>query len=305
MGFVKRIFLFLAINFLVVLTISSVIKIFNVQPYLTQHGIDPQALLIFCAIWGMGGAFISLSLSKVMAKWMMGVKIIDSHTQDPQLRALLSTVERLSQKAQLPEVPQVGIYESNELNAFATGPTKRRSLVAVSRGLLNQMSPSDLEGVIAHELSHIANGDMVTMTLIQGVVNAFVMFLARILAFAVSGLGRGNQRRSNGTGSYATYMILVYVFEILFMVLGSMVVFWFSRQREFRADRGGAEVAGKQKMISALETLRTYSMRTDPKTLQPAFQAMKISTPSKPGLALLFASHPSIEMRIEKLKELR
>jgi heat shock protein HtpX len=303
MGIFKRIFLFLAINLVVILTISAVLKIFNIQPYLTERGLNPQALLVFCLIWGMGGALISLSLSRVMAKWFMGVKIIDPHTTDPELRKLLSTVAALSEKAELPSVPEVGIYESPEVNAFATGPTKRRSLVAVSRGLLSKMNQNELEGVLAHELSHISNGDMVTMTLIQGVVNAFVMFLARALAFVLSGLGRGNQQRENG-GSYGTYMILVFVFEILFMVLGSLLVFWFSRQREFRADKGGAAVAGKSKMIAALESLATLTKRyVDPKAAQPAFQTMKISTPSKHGLALLFASHPPIEVRIQRLKE--
>lgn len=307
MGFVKRIFLFLAINFLVIMTLSALLKIFNVQPYLTQYGLDARQLLIFCLIWGMGGAFISLSLSRIMAKWMMGVKVIDLNTtEDPQLRRLLSTIEVLSRKAGLPDVPQVGIYESPEVNAFATGPTKRRSLVAVSRGLLNQMNQNELEGVLAHEISHISNGDMVTMTLIQGVVNAFVMFLARALAFVLSGLGRGNQRRESGMGSYATYMILVFVFEVIFMVLGSMVVFWFSRRREFKADRGGAELAGKHNMIAALQSLSNLTTRHDIKAEQPAFQTMKISTRSRShGLALLFASHPPLETRIERLQELR
>lgn len=302
MGFAKRIFLFLAINFLVMFSVSILLKIFHVEPYLTQYGLNTRSLLIFCLIWGMGGAFISLSLSRVMAKWMMGVQLIDPRTQDPQLHRLLTTIERLVQKAGLPEMPQVGIYESSEVNAFATGPSKRRSLVAVSRGLLNQMNQVELEGVLGHELTHIANGDMVTMTLIQGVVNAFVMFLARVLAFVLSGLGRG-QRRENFSGG--TYMIFVFLFEIVFMVLGSMIVFWFSRQREFRADQGGAEIAGKEKMIAALESLGALTRRVDPRTQQPAFQTLKISTPTKSGLALLFSSHPPIEMRIQRLKQVR
>lgn len=299
MQFVKRIFLFLAINFLVVLTISAILSFFNVQPFLTEYGLDLRSLLIFCFIWGMGGALISLSLSRIMAKWMMGVKIIDPNSTDPVHHRLYTTVAQLARRAGLPTTPEVGIYESPEVNAFATGPTQRRSLVAVSRGLLNQMNQSDVEGVLAHEISHVSNGDMVTMTLVQGVVNAFVMFLARVLAFVLSGMGRGNQRRDSGLG---TYMIFVFVFEIIFMILGSMVVFWFSRMREFRADKGGAQLAGKEKMISALESLRSYSMRRDPRAEQPSFQAMKISTPPHSKLALLFSSHPPIEKRIERLK---
>lgn len=302
MGFVKRIFLFLAVNFLVMLSVSALLKVFHVQPYLTQYGLDIRSLLIFCLVWGMGGAFISLSLSRVMAKWMLGVRVIDPHTQDPQLHRLCTTVERLVQKAGLPEMPEIGIYESNEVNAFATGPSKRRSLVAVSSGLLNQMNQVELEGVLGHELTHIANGDMVTMTLIQGVVNAFVMFLARVLAFILSGLGRGQRRESFGGG---TYMIFVFLFEIVFMILGSLVIFWFSRQREYRADQGGAEIAGKEKMIAALQSLGALTRRVDPRAAQPAFRTLKISTPTSSGLALLFSSHPPIEMRIERLKQMR
>src|SRR5579871_5702010 len=189
MAMLKRIFLFLALNFLVILMITFVLDLLNVRPFLSSHGLDMQSLLIFCLIWGMGGAFISLSLSRIMAKWMMGVQIVDPNTHDPELRHLLETVHKLARRSGLP-LPQVGIYRSNEVNAFATGPTKKRSLVAVSTGLLQRMKDNEIEGVLGHEISHIANGDMVTMTLLQGVVNAFVMFLARILAYAVSGFGR-------------------------------------------------------------------------------------------------------------------
>ncbi len=303
MAFAKRIFLFLAINFLVVLAISAILSIFNVRPYLTQVGLDYESLLIFCFVWGMGGALISLALSRVMAKTLMGVKLIDPETKDPVLRHLLNTVYALSRKAHLPDMPQVGIYESPEVNAFATGPTQRRSLVAVSRGLMNKMNQGEIEGILGHEITHVANGDMVTMTLVQGVVNAFVMFLARVLAYIVSGLAK-DRRQSSGS-SYAIYMTMVFVFEILFMLLGSVLIAWYSRFREFRADRGGAELAGKEKMISALKSLLHTQTQRDQKAEQPAFQAFKISTPKKGGILSLLASHPPLEVRIKKLQEER
>lgn len=296
----KRVFLFVLVNILVLTTISIVLSIFNVQPYISQWGINYTDLLIFCFVWGMGGALISLGLSKVMAKWMMGVKIIDPNTADPNLRKLLDTVGRLAQKAQLPEIPEVGIFSSFEVNAFATGPTKRHSLVAVSTGLLERMDSDQVEGVLAHELTHIANGDMVTMTLLQGVVNAFVMFLSRVLALILSGFGRGD-RRGGSIGSFYLFTIL---FQIVFMVLGSLVVMWFSRTREYRADRGGAQLAGKEKMISALEGLQRYvqMQKGGHAPNQEAMQTFKISTPSKGGWKTLFASHPPLEERIAALK---
>lgn len=294
---VKRIFLFLSLNFLVVLMISIVLNLLNIRPYLQSYGIDYRSLLIFCFVWGMGGAFISLCLSRVMAKWMMGVKVIDPHTQDPEERRLLEMVQHLAQKAELPAMPEVGIYRSNEVNAFATGPTRSRALVAVSTGLLSRMQDTEIEGVIGHEISHVANGDMVTMTLLQGVVNAFVMFLARVLAFVLSGLGKERNQR----GSPMSYILFVYLFEMIFMVLGSLVVAAYSRYREFRADAGGARLAGKEKMISSLKTLRVLQEIKDPRE-NPAMAAFKISLPDKKGLIRLFASHPPLEERIARLE---
>jgi len=302
MAIAKRIFLFLAVNFLVVMTISVVLSIFNIRPYLHAYGLDYPSLMIFCLIWGMGGALISLSLSRMMAKWLMGVQIIDPNTRDPQLKSLLDTVYDLARAGHLSTMPEVGIFASNEPNAFATGPTKSKSLVAVSSGLLNKMNQKELEGVIAHEISHITNGDMVTMTLIQGIVNAFVMFMARVLAFALSGLGNKKENSSSG-GSFAGYAILVFVFEVIFMILGSIVVAWFSRFREYRADKGGAELAGKEKMIAALESLKSMQRIRDPHVDKPSFEAMKISTPKKAGWKMLFASHPPLEDRIARLKQ--
>ncbi|MBI2742531.1 MAG: protease HtpX [Chlamydiales bacterium] len=303
MSVVKRIFLFFVINALVVITLSLVLNILNVRPYLTQHGIDYRALMIFCLIWGMGGALISLAMSRIMAKWLMGVKIIDENTNDPQLKSLVALVHRLARQANLPAMPQVGIYEAREVNAFATGPTQRRSLVAVSRGLLDKMSIDEVEGVLAHEISHVANGDMVTMTLLQGIVNAFVMFLARVLAAIFSGMGR-NKEDSRG-GSFGSYMLMVFLFEVVFMVLGSMVIAAYSRFREFRADAGGAGLAGKQKMIAALESLQnTQKLLPDAASEKAAFQAFKISTRGKTGFLALFATHPPLEQRIERLHKL-
>ncbi|NDD58574.1 MAG: protease HtpX [Chlamydiae bacterium] len=301
MAMAKRIFLFLAVNFLVIVTISLVLNLLNVKPFLNAYGLDYNSLMIFCLVWGMGGAFISLSLSRIMAKWMMGVQIIDPTTRDPALKSLVNTVYEMARAAHLKHMPDVGIFSSAEPNAFATGPTKKRSLVAVSTGLLQRMNQKELEGVIAHEISHIENGDMVTMTLIQGVVNAFVMFLARVLAFALSGLGNKKQDSSSG-GSYAGYAILVFVFEILFMILGSIVVAWFSRYREFRADKGGAMLAGRDNMIAALESLQSMQRVRDPRVDKPSFEAMKISTPKKNGWMMIFASHPPLEERISRLR---
>ena len=297
----KRIVLFLALNFLVVLMISFVLTLFNVRPYIQAYGLDYRSLLLFCSIWGMGGALISLSLSRVMAKWMMGVKIIDPNKASGEEKGLLDTVHHLSLKAGLKSFPEVGIYRSNEPNAFATGPSQKRSLVAVSSGLLNRMNPKEMEGVLGHEISHIANGDMVTMTLLQGVVNAFVMFLARVLAYVVSGLGRNNRQGSQGISM--SYILFVYLFEVVFMILGSLVVAAYSRYREYRADRGGARLAGKGAMISSLKALRSMQEIQDPKE-QPAMAAFKISHRGQKGLFRLFASHPPLDERIARLEKL-
>lgn len=295
----KRIFLFLLMNFLVVLMISLVLNVFNIRPYLNQMGLDYSSLLIFCLIWGMGGALISLAMSRVMAKWMMNVKIIDPKTADAEAHQLLSMVHKLAKQAQIP-LPQVGIYRSNEVNAFATGPTQSRSLVAVSTGLLHKMKNSEIEAVLAHEVTHIANGDMVTMTLLQGIVNAFVMFMARLLAYVVSGLGK-NREEGRG-GGHMSYILFVYLFEVIFMILGSIVIATYSRFREFRADAGGARLAGKSSMIAALQTLRVFQEVHD-KAENPALAAFKISHQSKKGWLSLFATHPPLEERIARLEK--
>ena len=296
---IRRILLFLALNSLIVITISAVLGFLNVKPYLTNRGLDVSSLLIFCLIWGTLGAFISLALSRKMAKWLMRIHLISPTTQNSQEQALYQSVARLSRDANLLDVPEVGIFESSQMNAFATGPTKKRSLVAVSTALLNHLDKVELEAVLAHEISHIANGDMVTMTLIQGVVNAFVLFLARVLAYAVSMLGKSETRRP----SYISYSLFTFVFEIFFIVLGSLVVCAFSRWREFRADRGGAILTRKEYMIQALEKLHLNQEKKGIPT--EAFGSLMITSTKKRSLLLdWFSTHPSLEKRIQRLKEM-
>ena len=297
----KRVFLLVAVNILVVTTITIVLGLLRVGNYFPQGGL--AGLAVFCLVWGFGGAFISLALSRLMAKWMMGVQIIPANTSDPVLQQLVQTVHGQARAAGLPKLPEVGIYESPEVNAFATGPTRSRALVAVSTGLLNRMGTREVEGVLGHEVTHIANGDMVTMTLIQGVINAFVMFLSRVLAFVISQAMRSRDDREGGGGMLQ--FVLVIVFQIVFSLLGMMVVCWFSRWREFRADAGGAKLAGRESMISSLRALKRFN---DPEIAAaeahhaPAFQALKISgQPS--GFMALLATHPPLDQRIARLEQ--
>ncbi len=302
MAWMKRIFLFMAVNFLVVITLSTLLNVLGVQPYLSASGISYENLMAFCLVWGMGGALISLALSRIMAKWMMGVQVIDPNTRDPELQRLVQTVHQLARAAHLSAMPEVGIYDSPELNAFATGPTQSRSLVAVSSGLLNRMRSEEVEGVLGHEISHIANGDMVTMTLLQGIVNAFAMFLSRAIAFAIAQSMRGDREdRDRGSSRFLSYLIQM-VLEVVFMLLGSMVIAWFSRYREFRADAGGAKLAGRENMIQALEALRRTFEQVETGGTQPqTFQNLKIS--NRPGgVMALFSSHPPLEERISRLQ---
>lgn len=304
---VKRVFLFLSVNILVMATLSIVIKVLGLDSGLSRSGYNLGSLIGFCLVWGMGGAFISLLLSKVMAKWMMGVKIIDPRTTDPEERWLVDTTYRFARTAGLSKMPEVGYYDSPEVNAFATGPSKSNALVAVSSGLMRSMDRNAVEGVIGHEVAHVANGDMVTMTLIQGVINAFVMALARIVAFAISNfLKSDNDREGGGLGPIA-FSITVFVLEMVFMILGSIVVMWFSRQREFRADQGGARYAGRESMIGALRALQRATERNyevDAQSGQtPAIASLKISA-SKKGFANIFRTHPTLEERIERLERM-
>jgi heat shock protein HtpX len=287
----KRLFLFMAVNVLVVLTISITLNLLGVRPYLSVRGIDYGALLTFCLIWGMAGSFISLALSRVMAKWSMGVELVDDRHE------LARMVHRLAEQAGLPAKPEVGIYRSPEPNAFATGPTKSRSLVAVSTGLLESMNDDELEGVLGHEVAHIANGDMVTMTLVQGVINAFVMFFARVLGyFIASQLSRGDDRESRG--SFGMQYLITIVLEIAFSFLGMMVVAWFSRHREYRADNGGARLAGREKMVRALMALKRSFQPADPVNAVSAFKIAGVG-----GLMALLSTHPPLEARIARLSQ--
>lgn len=293
----RRIALFLALNLAVLLMVSLLLNFLNIRPYLTEAGVNYTELLLFCLVWGFTGALISLALSRKIAKWTMGVKVISPSTKNPEELELLRMVHALAQEAHLPALPEVGIYRSNEVNAFATGPSRARSLVAVSTGLLSRMQEREIRGVLGHEVAHIANGDMVTMTLLQGVVNAFVMFLARVLAIALSSVGK----KENRGGGYGSYYLLTFLFEILFFLVGSMIIAAYSRFREFRADRGGARLAGKESMLAALQALRVLQEIKDPEEKgAAAIAALKIST-KKSGFQL-FATHPPLEERIARLQ---
>jgi heat shock protein HtpX len=291
----KRIFLFIVTNIAIVLTLTFVAAFLGVGSGIGPDGLNLQSLAIFCLFWGMGGAFISLQMSRWIAKRATGVHLIDGRTGNSQADWLYETVARLTRQANLP-VPEVGIYDSPEVNAFATGPSKNRSLVAVSSGLLRSMRQDEVEGVLAHEVAHIANGDMVTMTLLQGVMNAFVMFFARVIAYALT--RSGDSRSHEGGGSY--YLIVI-VLQILLGILGALVVNWFSRYREFRADHGGATLAGRERMLGALRRLAANQELVD--TQHQALATMKIN--GGRGWATLFSTHPPLEDRIAALENYR
>ncbi len=295
MKLAKRILLFVGTNILVIATLSIAMSLLGIQPYLEGKGINYQSLLLFCVLWGFGGAFISLALSRVMAKWMMGVKVIDPQTSDYELRGLVQKVHIFARKAGIEKMPEVGYYEADDLNAFATGPTKNRSLVAVSTGLLQNMSEEEIDGVLAHEVAHIANGDMVTMTLLQGVVNAFVMFLARVVGFFASQFVDEEKRPMVQFG-------VVLALEILLGMLGMIVVSSFSRRREFRADAGGALFSSKRSMIAALERLKA-NHEIPQSEEQTAIASLKISGKTG-GFLKLFSTHPDLDDRIARLKYL-
>ena len=289
----KRIFLFLLTNLAIVLTMSIVMRLLGVGNYITPYGLDIQSLAIFSLVWGMGGAFLSLQMSRWIAKRATGVQLVDGTSGSADATWVHATVAKLTQQANLP-MPEVGIYDSPEVNAFATGPSKSRSLVAVSSGLLRTMRKDEVEGVLAHEVAHIANGDMVTMTLLQGVMNAFVMFFARIIAFALASRG-GREERGGGVN----YMV-VFMLEIVLGILGSTVTAWFSRQREFRADRGAATLAGKDRMIAALQRLAGNRELVD--TSHEALATLKIN--GTRGWMVFFSTHPPLEARIAALQRL-
>ncbi|TDS76624.1 protease HtpX [Comamonas sp. JUb58] len=286
----KRMFLFLATNIAVVVVLGIVASLLGVNRFLTANGLNLGALLGFAFIMGFGGAIISLLMSKPIAKMSMGVKIINQ-PQSADEAWIVETVRRFSDQAGI-KMPDVGIYEG-EANAFATGAFKNSALVAVSTGLLQGMTREEVEAVIGHEVAHVANGDMVTMALIQGVMNTFVVFLSRVIGYAVDSFLRRNDEQNSGPG--IGYMITTIVLDIVFGFLAAIIVAWFSRQREFRADAGAARLMGrKQPMINALHRLGGMH----PGTLPQSMQAMGITG----SLGKLFSSHPPIEERVAALQ---
>ena len=289
-----RIFLFLATNAAILVVLSVVFRVLGLDGVLARNGVDLdlRALLILSAVIGFTGSFISLAMSKFLAKRSMGVRIIEQ----PQNRTeqwLVDVVSRQAQQARI-GMPEVGIFDAAEPNAFATGMNKNNALVAVSAGLLQNMSSDEVEAVLAHEITHVSNGDMVTMGLIQGVVNTFVIFLSRVIGHVVD---RVVFKTQHGYGP--AYFITSIVAQIFLSILASMVVMWFSRRREFRADAGGAQLAGRQKMISALQALQRAH---EPRDLPGEFSAFGISGGIGTGIKKLFMSHPPLEERIAALR---
>lgn len=287
----KRIVLFLATNLAIVLVLSLTMRVLGVEPYLNANGLNLTSLLIFAAVMGFGGSLISLAISKWMAKKTMGVQVIESPSSSTELW-LVETVKKYADKAGI-GMPEVGIFPAAEVNAFATGMNKNNALVAVSAGLLNTMTRQEAEAVIGHEVAHVANGDMVTLALIQGVVNTFVMFLSRVIGHTVDRVVFKNE---NGHGP--AFFVTMIVAELVLGILASMIVMWFSRQREFRADRGGASLAGKGAMIAALQRLASLH----PAPLPEKLAAFGISGIDARGLKRLFMTHPPLEERIAALQ---
>ena len=292
---IKRFTLFAVTNILVIAMISIILNIFGIGGYVEAGGINHTSLMLYCLLWGMVGSIISLAISRMTAKWMMGVKLIDPNATGEH-DWLLRRTHEISKSAGLNKMPEVGVYNSPDVNAFATGPTKNRALVAVSTGLLGAMNKDEVEGVLAHEVAHIANGDMVTMTLIQGVINAFVMFFARIVAFTIS---QKVDRRMSGIVHFVTIMAL----QIAFGILGSMVTSWFSRQREFRADSGSAKYVGRDKMISALKALERIKGKVQIPEQKEAMAALQISNnATQSNFRMMLSTHPSLDKRIKALE---
>ncbi|AXF56113.1 protease HtpX [Salicibibacter kimchii] len=301
----KRIGLFILTNILILTTVAivwSLITSFtNIDgSFQTSDGvlgINVLSLMIFSLLLGFGGSLFSLAISRWVAKKMMRVKVLDPEENlNRAERAIVENVHRMARSAGLAHMPEVGVYQSKEVNAFATGPSKKRSLVAVSSGLLQEMDQDAVEGVIAHEVAHVDNGDMVTMTLLQGIVNTFVVFLSRVAAIILSRFVRPELQ-------FIVQLAAIIILQILFSILGSLVVNAYSRHREFHADRGGADFAGKDKMTHALRSLQRYTSRAqiDDHTDDSALQTMKIN--GKGGFVQLFSSHPDLQDRIDRLQQ--
>jgi heat shock protein HtpX len=291
----KRIALFLLTNILVIVTIGIVASVLGVNHYIEASGINFGSLLVFSAIVGFTGSIFSLLISKQMAKWVMGVQVIDPN--NPYLESyqqwLVQEVHDLAREAGLRKMPEVGIYHSPEVNAFATGPSRNNALVAVSTGLLERMDKDAVTGVLSHEVAHIANGDMVTMTLLQGVMNTFVVFLSRAIAYVVSTFVREE------TAEIVRFVVMI-ILDILLSLLASIVVMAFSRYREYRADEGGARLGGRDKMIYALESLKRALDLDLVDNSQKSIAAFKINGK---GFWKLFASHPDLDDRIARLRQ--
>lgn len=290
----KRILLFLATNFAIVIVLSITLRLLGVERILdeTGTGLNLEALLVFAAVVGFGGSFISLAISKWIAKRMTGARVIEQPRSQTEMW-LVETVRRQAKQAGI-SMPEVAIYESPDINAFATGMRRNAALVAVSTGLLNAMDRDEAEAVLGHEVSHVANGDMVTLALIQGVVNTFVIFIAHVIGHVVDRVVFKNER-----GHGPAFWITTIVAEIVLAILASTIVMWFSRQREFRADSGGAKLAGRQKMIAALERLRRAH---EPSQLPDQMAAFGINGSIGGGIKRLFRSHPPLEERIAALQ---
>jgi heat shock protein HtpX len=291
----KRVFLFIVTNLAVLLVLSFTLSLLGVESSLQANGVDLnfQALLIISGVIGMGGSFISLAISKWMAKRMTGAQVIEDPRNDSEAW-LLETVRQQAQAANI-GMPTVAVFPSDQPNAFATGARRNSALVAVSSGLLQRMDRGEVEAVLAHEVSHVANGDMITLTLIQGVVNTFVIFLSRVAGHFIDRVVLKNER-GHGIG----YFVSVIICQIVFGILATPIVMWFSRRREFRADAGGARLAGTQKMVGALEALRRVA---EPEPLPDQMAAFGIAGVRGAGLRALWMSHPPLEERIEALKQ--
>jgi heat shock protein HtpX len=298
MAMLKRVFLFLLTNlavlFVLSITVPLILRLFGVEP--AQAGLNLPYLLVFAAAIGFGGSFISLAISKWMAKRMTGAQVIEQ-PRNANEQWLVDTVRRQAKHAGI-GMPEVAIYEAPDVNAFATGMSKDNALVAVSTGLLRAMDRDEAEAVLAHEVTHVANGDMVTLALIQGIVNTFVIVLARVIGHVVDRVVLKNDRDGYGIG----YWVTTIVAEMVLAILASTIVMWFSRKREFRADYGGAKLAGREKMIAALERLRAAH---EPSTLPNQMAAFGIAGGMGQGLRKLFMSHPPLEERIAALQQMR
>lgn len=292
----KRIALFLATNLAVIIVLSITLRLLGVESILDQQGVglDLNALLVFAAVFGMGGSFISLAISKWTAKRMTGAQVIDQPRTETE-RWLLETVRFQANRAGI-AMPEVAIFPSSDPNAFATGMNKNAALVAVSEGLLQRMNRDEVEAVLGHEISHVANGDMITLALIQGVVNTFVIFLSRVIGHMID---RTVFKTERGHGP--AFWITTIVAELVLGILASIIVMWFSRYREFRADAGGASLAGRGKMIAALEQLKKSYGQPH---LQDQMAAFGISGKTMGGLQKLFMSHPPLDERIAALKNI-